>query len=279
MKTKTDLTKLKKIINEPPISLNYAVTFTGWMNKKGNVVHATNTACHAALGYPDTYKDVSKLGSIDFVWSKVMDHDAVSGQSRDMFINYMLKESPWSACFLNESVEEVLQYGWLISADTDAHLLVNAMVATRLMTEFSGNRFDFFCKAIANGMDKNMAMVLSMFCISSDDTFYLSTCGGHGFVYDVSTKIISNFINKTPVLGRGPYKEVKTYGRHCDVWDGGGSDYSKTTSKLETIPVYKTVEKVNLNIFYKEKRMTGYTYHPFSSSKYFEQKVKEKLIA
>jgi hypothetical protein len=165
----------------------------------------------------------------------------------------------------------------------DAHFLVNAMVATRLISEFYDNRFKFFIRAIENGMSKNMAMVLSMFFNDADNSFYATSCSGHGFIYDVSTKIISRFVNNQPVLKQSTYKEHPSYNRHCDVWDGvSGYSSSKTTGQvLSDIPKYKTVEKINLNIFYKPKnRMDGgYIYHSYDSVKYIEQKVKELLIA
>jgi hypothetical protein len=282
MKTDVKLDKLANIIKDPPVNLSsYGVAFTGWMNDKGEVHHSTNTACHAGLNSGENGK--RELRQVDFVWSKMVSEGVNADKTqRDMFINYMLTESPWASLFLNENVDEVLTYGWLISADTDAHLLVNAMVATRLVSEFTNSRFQFFIKAIDNGMSKNMAMVLSMFCSHSDNSFYISECTGHGFTYDVNKKIIPNFINNTPVLYRGPYREVLSYNRHCNVWDGSKEGWGRdglTTEVLNTIPIYKVVDKVNLNIFFKEKRRTSYTYHDYSTSKYFEKQVKEKFIA
>lgn len=282
MKTDVKLDKLAGIIKDPPVCLSsYGVAFTGWMNDKGEVAHSTNTACHAGLMH--ARDKINTIKSADFVWSKMVSEGVNADRTqRDMFINYMLTESPWASLFLNESVDEVLTYGWLISADTDAHLLVNAMVATRIVSEFTTTRFQFFVKAVDSGMSKNMAMVLSMFCSDSEDSFYLSECSGHGFVYDVSQTILPNFLRNKPKLHAGRYRDVLSYNRHCDVWDGLRNSYGsygkKTLPLLTAIPIYRRVEKINLNIFFKEKRRTSDIYHHYSTCQYFEKQV-EKLIA
>lgn len=253
-----------------------SIAYYGWLNDKGDVVASGNTYCHAGLS-----SDKGISGNMVAVWSQMQSPAFVVNEAdRTMFINYMLHESPWSHLFLNETPEEVYKYGWLIDAKADAHLVVNAAVATRTVTEYAGSRFVFFTEAIKNGMSKPMAMALSQYMYPSDKTFYISPSSGHGFIYDVSDKVIRNFINNTPVLRNKPYKEVVRYSRHCDVWDGT-SGYSGAKSCAETlrkIPVYRHVEKVNLNIFYKDKRAAD-TYHPFNSAKYFEQKVRELLVA
>ncbi len=254
-----------------------SIAFFGWIDDKGKVVSSDCTWCHAGMNRPH-------VNGIQYSFSKITNMKATNAE-RKLFIDYMLNDSPWAPHFVNENVEEVLRYGWLISGECDAHLLVNAFVAGRLITEFYDNRFQFFKKAIEHGADKDMAMALSQFCRTSgnkDTSFYLETTPGHGFIYDASTKILRNFINHTPVLKVGSYKTHRSYNRHCDVWDGAGGGYdfgAPTTRIMEKIPVYKSVEKVNLNIFYKEKRMTRAIYHDFKSIPYFTKKIMENLVA
>lgn len=270
------LDKLEKKIAEQN---NFSsVAYYGWLYVDGKVASAENTYCHAGLNTSRTGGD-----SLVAVWTQMQSQAfSVDQKHRKMFINYMLHESPWSHIFLNETPEEVYKYGWLIDAGADAHLVVNAAVATRTITEYATSRFVFFTKAIDSGMSKPMAMALSQYMYPSDNTFYISPSSGHGFIYDVNSKIVSRFINNTPVLRNGPYRTRMGYNRHCDVWDGvkGYGNEDRVAEVLRKIPVYKHVEKINLNIFYKDKKLaSGYVYHPFTSAKYFEQKVKELLVA
>jgi hypothetical protein len=279
------LGNLVPIIAHPPIS-SYDVAFYGGLTKDGVVAYATNMACHAALSYPERWWN--EKTKPDYIWSKLMpSHDGgtITAEDKDLFINYMLKESPWASVFVNKTVAGVEKYGWIADAEADAHFLVNALVATRLISEFTTNRFSFWKNAIKAGMSKDMAMVLSQYCSDSKgETFYLNTVSGHGFVYDLDTEIIKRFVNKTPKMLGKSYKQHMTYNRHCDVWDGKGGDYysdGKVGALLAKIPVYKQVDKVNLNIFYKEKKRGSYDYiyHSYDSAKYFEKQVKEKLCA
>lgn len=253
-----------------------SVAYYGWLYENGNITPASNTFCHAGL-------TTSRSGTdLVAVWTQMQKPAfSVDEADRTMFINYMLHESPWSHIFLNETPEEVYTYGWLIDANADAHLVVNAAVATRTITEYSENRFVFFTEAVKNGMSKPMAMVLSQYACPSGNTFYISPSTGHGFIYDLDNKIIDRFINNKPVLRSKPYKSSMGYTRHCDVWDGvrGYHGSNRVIDVLTKIPVYKHVDKVNLNIFYKDKKASEYKYHQFASAKYFEQKVRELLVA
>lgn len=253
-----------------------SVAYYGWLYEGGKITAASNTYCHAGLNTSESNKGLIA------VWTQMQKPAfGVNEADRTMFINYMLHESPWSHIFLNETPEEVYTYGWLIDANADAHLVVNAAVATRTITEYADTRFVFFIEAVKNGMSKPMAMVLSQYMYPSENTFYISPSSGHGFVYDINDKIIDRFINNKPILKSPPYNSRMQYIRHCDVWDGvaGYSNKLNVTNVLRKIPVYKHVEKVNLNIFYKDKKAGNYTYHTFASAKYFEEKVKELLVA
>lgn len=260
-----------KLIKDCPYPTS--VTYTGWVFEGGKTKTSNSTICHAGLAHGP--KDAIA------VWSRMQDHTQ-EDKDEKLFVDYMLKESPWKNVFLNPNRDHVKKYGWIADADQDAHLVVNACVATRLISEFP-SRFKFFIKAVENGMSKDTAMVLSQFCEDTKDKFYVAYISGHGFVYDKSKKIISNFVNHKPIVKEGrSYKLSPSYSRHCDVWDGTGSGYADgahTYVAIKDIPEYKSVEKINLNIFYSSKKQAAnYIYHSYDSAKWFEQKVKEKLV-
>ena len=250
------------------------VAYFGWVYKGGKATASGTTWCHAGLMRGDE-------GCLA-VWSAMQNHP-FNEKQETIFVDYMLKDSPWKDVFLNTDLQHVKTYGWLADTDVDAHLLVNAIVATRLISEFP-ERFRFFLKAMENGVEKNMAMVLSQFCADSDTSFFLAATDGHGFIYDINTKIIPTFLNKAPIVHKSrSYKTSPTYNRHCDVWDGRKADpydSGKSLAILQKIPQYKDIKKINLNIFYSEKKKSsGYVYHSYDTLPYFVEQVKEKFSA
>lgn len=254
-----------------------SVAYTGWIFDDGSSEASENTYCHAGLDNGGCFDN-----EILAVFSRWQNQKVTNKDDMVLFYDYMTKYSPWRETILNTSLEDVLEHGWLVNADYESNYVVNTCVATRLISEFP-SRFLFFKKALDAGAEPNEAMILTQFCNDSDNSFYINHVDGHGFVYDVKDNIIKNFLTDNKQFSMGTYRETGTYNNHCKIWDGKKGDrYAygdyKCTNILLKIPIQQNIKKVNLNIFYKEKKNVG-QYHSYKTMKYFIESVKEKLVA
>jgi hypothetical protein len=217
-----------------------------------------NTACHASMSYGgrhtahldrvkgnvliDSSKDIPeglKTGVIA-VLSQVQSY---SGDDKSVlkFFHWLIKESPWSACFLNPSAEDALEVGsFILDVRQKNNYLANAAIGSRLFSEFS-KRFAVWDKLTDLGVDGTEAYMYSHFLSKDEGGFILQSGYGHvPFHTEISKEYWKNFINNTPPNpGRQSYNESPTYSGISDVWgrtygNVGTGSFSRITPKSLT---------------------------------------------
>lgn len=270
-----EIEKHENVWNEFYHKYSGYVATVGFLGSKGFAVN-NNTACHASLNYPN-----KEVGDILAVVSGLQSH-GFSKEEEKIFVNYMLNESHWSRCFLNPSVKHVMEKRyWIGNPDVESNFLTNAMVATRLISEFP-NRFKVFLAAMEEGLTGNEAYLLSMVLNINSDKFVWQVSSGHSPINGGNAKqLMKSFLIEGPVKARmgGVYKEVRGYRGLTSVWSGADSYESKGWDMFYAIvPAQEKVMK-NLNIFYKPpKHERGYLYSK-SDLKHLIEKIKEKIVA
>jgi hypothetical protein len=218
-----------------------------------------NDACHAGL--MDANRVYTKGSLLTIISGFQQQNMEAAEEEQRMFIKYMLEDSPWSKCFLIESVDDVLENHWLLNVNEPANLMSGAAIATRLISEFPQN-FRAWVKMVEVGVDPNKAMLFAQLARYSErGGLYVSTWPGHTPINGSYTKeYFDNFISKTPKIVMAPYNEVLTYNNISRTW---GKEGNVNYHKFKTIRPREKVISQNLNIFFrrfKEMRDRGYHY-------------------
>jgi hypothetical protein len=164
------------------------------------------------------------------------------------FFRWLIKQSPWSACFLNPSAEDALEVGsFILDVRQENNYLANAAIGSRLFSEFP-KRFAVWDRLTDLGVDGTEAYMYSHFLSKDQSGFTLQSGYGHvPFHTEISKEYWKNFLNNTPPNpGVQSYNESPTYRGISDVWGRSGNVGTGSFSRI--IP--KSLTKgVNHDIF------------------------------
>lgn len=228
---------------------------------------SNNTACHASMSYGgkhtshlDRYKGNVQIDSskdipagletgVIAVLSQVQENERVADDKSVLkFFHWLIKQSPWSACFLNPSAEDALEVGsFILDVRQKNNYLANAAIGSRLFSEFP-KRFAVWDRLTDLGVDGTEAYMYSHFLSKDRSGFTLQSGYGHvPFHTAISKEYWKNFLNNTPPNpGSQSYNESPTYGGISDVWGRSGNVGTGIFSRI--IP--KSLTKgVNHDIF------------------------------
>lgn len=132
--------------------------------------------CHASMGFHGG----SPKKVIGVAYS--VNHE-LKGYTKDMiaeykpYLQYMLKESPWSPAFKTKSASIGLRYEVLMDVSVQRHALVAAMVALREGTEFP-NKIPVFNFLKKKGFSGHVCYLLSYAFFMEEGEFKRSGMGG-----------------------------------------------------------------------------------------------------
>lgn len=250
------------------------IASVAFVTPKG-LVFSDNHACHAGLSCTHV---AGKDAKITTVISGFQFCEASEADKR-LFINYMLNDSPWKEVFINKDVDHVLKNHWWVDATVPSNFLANALVATRLPTEFP-QRFRVFIDAVKEGVSGDEAYIMSMLLNKSSKNYNWSLASGH-ICFNTSPiqEVYKRFVNHTPKDMGQPYNKVQGYNSNNGVWGpdyGGGNKGQDLLFRI--VPESMTVAK-NLNIFYKPpKGIYGYAFRE-GELKNLAKQMKEALFA
>jgi len=224
------------------------------------LVFSQNHACHAGLNCSRSVltKDMKMVIS-------GFQKCAATEKEKRIFIDYMLNKSPWKEVFLNPDVDHVLTNHWWADANAPSNFLANALVATRLPTEFP-SCFKVFLSLLKEGLSGDEAYLMSLLLSESGDTFSWSPKSGHiCFNFRGFNSVYKRFIDHNPKDVGPPFKEKRGYTSNNGVWslDDYGYGSAQQDNLFRIVPASKMVTK-SLNIFYKPK--TGQYQHAFKRS-------------
>jgi hypothetical protein len=228
---------------------------------------SNNTACHVSMSYGgrhtsslnkaegnvsiDSSKDIPEglETGVIAVLSQVQTENRIADDKSVLkFFHWLIKESPWSACFLNPTAEDALEVGsFILDVRQKNNYLANAAIGSRLFSEFP-KRFAVWDKLTDLGVDGTEAYMYSHFLSKDQSGFTLQSGWGHvPFHIEISKEYWKNFINNTPPNpGVQSYNENPTYSGISNVWGRSGNVGTASFSRI----ILKSLTKgVNHDIF------------------------------
>lgn len=246
---------------------------------KDNVLHCiNNTACHAGLSCMRKFTN-----NMQMIISRPTEQNGYTEEDLILFADWMVNESPWKDVFLNPNGEHVAENYWWVSPDHNAEFVVNACIATRLISEFP-DRFRIWKASYESGMSGTEAYICAMLFTGGKDHYFYPQ-RGHSIAQWSTKETIRRLASHTPHFYREEaYQEVGNYQHNNSVWDGGGvsDDWGSLYEQYKIINSFKPQEVVkvkNLNIFFKEKFDGKHTYFKSADLPSIFKQVKEKFIA
>jgi hypothetical protein len=248
------------------------------LTKTGGLGCIANTACHAGLSGMSHLKN-----KIQMIISRPTNENPYEEGDLITFADWMVNESPWKDVFLNPNGKHVLNNYWWVSPDHNAEFVVNACIATRLISEFP-ERFDTFKNGLSAGLSGTEAY-LAACLFSGEDSLYFYPARSHSIANYSSSESITRFLTHSPHFYRPEtYQEVGNYRHNQSVWDGGdvNTDWGVLHQGVKIIERFKPGEVLkvkNLNIFYKEKMDNNANYFQPKHLPNIMQQIKEKFIA
>lgn len=231
-------------------------TELGFMTKKGELITSPNHACHAGLRR-------GHLGEPKFaaIYSTIV-YSKLSREHQLMFIDYMINRSVWANCFINESVQEVIDTCWILDPDQPSNYIAGACFATRWLSEWP-HRCKAWVAMVEAGVDENEAMFLSHGLQSEgegDDLFPIiidqSSAWHTPLEKNINKTYFNNFVNGKGIIDDS-YNKKKSYDDVQNTWGQtyyGDLDYNFFGDIKPRGEEVKVKGKKNLNIFFKIKK-------------------------
>jgi len=142
----------------------------------------TGSPCHANLGFP--YLERLREDIVLAVACNVSRDYTVSKHKKEYveFITYIIQESPWSQCFIQRPIEDVLKDGIELDVSKNTDMVVAAAIALRLPHEYS-SKLPLFSEALKLGFSKTVAFLSFQFGgIEGERVVTTLHAGGHNVV-------------------------------------------------------------------------------------------------
>jgi hypothetical protein len=126
--------KLIKRLNDSPITAS--VAYWGGVDAAGHVQKATNTVCHAQLGY---WGQASEFIASRIQW-KNNEFRPLPNKVVDDYLFWLTSRSPYTKAFVLKGGKKIRKLGYLVvRTDIPANLLAGALFAHRAITEHKGS--------------------------------------------------------------------------------------------------------------------------------------------
>ena len=148
MNLENDVERILKVL--PPSRIKRWRATYGWLGKpRSSPVMADYHTCHVYLKGKDLeVKTLSNKGvgkyerevdksEFPYVFSlintKLSEDNGVSGETRERFLEWLVKDSPWRSIFVGR-----YEHALIADAEADANLLASGLVASRTLWYYSG---------------------------------------------------------------------------------------------------------------------------------------------
>jgi hypothetical protein len=251
----------KKLMELDSDRLSSVTLFGGWL--KGGVFDTdTYTGCHSSLAsnkFEGCELLVNGLSYQHEGWAHATD------EHRLLLLDYLLNDSPWAGCYLEDDASEVLDKKFLcVRTDIDKRLVSGACTITRVMWEQSNVPRAFF--DLVTGwpeINRSYALLLAHIIPNGDYIISLVSSEGHSCLHPsyMSKQTIFNFVFNQPE----DYKPSQTfrvepgYQGHSYLW--GGKAYGVVD---RDIPVAAIKNRAATNVTTKHKPTLVGKNNPFT---------------
>lgn len=233
-----------------------------------------------------------RLHGVKYVLSAVM-KPHTSDENVRLFIDWLVKRSPYAPMHLDKDVDSILKYGYLVRADMPVNVIASGMIASRFITESytGGQTFEKRCviwrELYDMGIGENEAFFFAhMFSPASEKKIYpvefSRLSAGHStfFATNYQENYVRNFLKGTPA---NPSKVLLSQGRGYEndtlnsLWASSTSLDSFGNAIKSLTPRSKQV-KVDHHIFRKAPA-NGWSYKDRDDFMSIIEQLKEKLDA
>ena len=226
------------------------------MASKDKVMEYKNMPCHAALGYVDLLGEevTSLIYGLSFDVKKVSAENITAYQ---MYVEYILNESPWKDCFITKKYSTGIKMEILMNVNHSENKIAAACMALRSGHEHQQNLLQMFKELCDKGYSKHTAMLFG-FGFRRNTVDRIVECGfggGHmplnrnmsiedlvkffttGYHLDDQKKLFKDF--------RGEYRVHSKIAK-----EGKGSFNAFTSEVLNKKAAFGAVEHVGDEVFY-----------------------------
>lgn len=276
-------------------------TELGFLTKEGKLVTSNNHACHAGLHHSGSWEFISDLkkkgegvGGYSFVkdpivaiYSTIVNKNIMKDEHKLLFADYLINRSSWSDCFLNPNAQDVVDSCWVLDPMQPSNYIAGACVATRWITEWP-KRCTAWVAMVDAGVDENEAFFFSHGLESRDEDELFPIILNTGYAWhcplekEFDKHYFTNFIQNK---GREDeaYQIDLNYRRVHRTWgEGDRLNYSVFGELTPRGEEKKVGEKINLNIFFKPKKVAknyGHQYTSHTQLKNLVEDMKEIIYA
>lgn len=139
-----------------------------------------NDVCHARARYNPYNADVDKEGEIREV-AALLDHAlALVANKKQIrkWVSYIILRSPFKDCFKTKNMQAAWRYGVQMDVDKPTSQVVASLIALREGWEFK-NLLKVFNILVKNGVNEDVAFVLSRVVSERDGKWFKASWGGH----------------------------------------------------------------------------------------------------
>lgn len=153
--------------------------------------------CYAKLGrlHQEVFNSSAELLQVPLQ----REDSQVEEEVLEDFLNYLVKESPFSEVFTVKDISFIRTYGAILKTDIPANLMIAAATVLRSLWEHTHIPTIWF-KLVREGVNKDVALLGAHCIIEKEGRYQKNTEFGHR-AFDpnfVDEKLITNFLNRTP---------------------------------------------------------------------------------
>lgn len=227
----------------------------GWVDKKGKLLKKKEWVCHANL---------NRAPDDDFEWllnsfQAIPKHN--SKEDAELYIHWLVNDSPYKEVFITKDAKDIMENNYVVRVDIPSNMLSSAMIVSRVPTEIYSpevsRRLLSWARFVKLGCDPTKAFLYtSMFATEEGGLFYSPISSGHWAFFPMQNdlKYIKNFLLGRVVAPEGLYCKNRRYENANNIWGGNyGYEEKKQYDCFKKLEPRKKENKVNLNIFYKDK--------------------------
>lgn len=205
------------------------VTYFTSVSEDGVVVHNSNQACHAGLGYHEGGKIKHLISRLQ--WGDKWNEKIAPKEAVIAFLEWLTVTSPFSPVFVYKGGAKAFRRGFVITGvDYPANLIAGAMFAHRAVTEHGSRIMVSWWEMVKRGLNPDIAFIYAQNVYNGAEGIKLgsSTASSHNWHVAIPTYVDKDFINnfrkRVMPNARQNYSERKDYTPVQQLWGSQGRD-------------------------------------------------------
>lgn len=221
----------KEYHREPTVfrAADACVTYFASVSEDGRIVHNSNQACHAGLGYHEGGKIKYLISRLQ--WGKKWDEKIAPKEAVIAFLEWLTVTSPYSPVFVYKGGAKAFRRGFVITGvDYPANLVAGAMFAHRAVTEHGSRIMVSWWEMVKRGLNPDVAFIYAQNIYNGAEGIKLgsSTMSSHNWHVAIPTYVdkdfIDNFRKRVMPKARQNYSKQQDYTPVQELWGSQGRE-------------------------------------------------------